>query len=78
MPQITFSYTDRTSVSLFDDGEPNYHLVEVKRTLAGENAEMLPRILEEFHYFLSGMTFNYITKIEAHTEAGSVFSSTDD
>ena len=78
MSQITFSYTDRTSDFDFDDAEHNYHFVEVKRTLGGDSAEMLPRILEEFHYFLSGMTFNYITKIEAHTEAGSVFSSTDD
>lgn len=77
MPQITFSYTDYTN-----DGDdifsPTAHSVKIKRSLHGENAEHLPRILQEFHYFLQGMTFNYIQEIEAHTTAGNSFSSLED
>lgn len=77
MPTVTFSYTDYTT-----DGDdifaPTTHSVKIKRSLQGENAEHLPSILQEFHYFLQGMTFNYISAIEAHTTTGNSFSSQED
>ena len=76
MATITFTYTDYTKEDEDFFASPA-HSVKIKRSLHGENAEHLPRILEEFHYFLQGMTYNYITAIEAHTEAGNTFSSTD-
>lgn len=77
MATITFTYTDYTNEDE-DIFAPTAHSVKIKRSLHGENAEHLPRILQEFHYFLQGMTFNYIAEVEAHTTAGNSFSSQED
>ena len=61
--RIEFSYVDYDK-----DGN---EVARVVRSLHGENAEYLPNILREFHYFLQGMSYTYVENVVAnHTGGG--------
>jgi hypothetical protein len=51
--------------------------VHIERSLFDDEAEFLPTILNEFRYFLQGMTFSYVENIVAVDDEGGEVGSTE-
>lgn len=64
---VTFTYKQTD-----DNGNTTSY---VERSLHNENAEGLAKILEEFTYFLHGMTYSYVESVIAQTTNGNEISS---
>lgn len=56
-------------------GEKTTHIL---RFVRGEETEYLPNILREFHYFLQGMTYSYVTGIAAYKAGGEDVASSEE
>lgn len=61
-------------VSYDDDGDITS---SVTRTLYGDDCEYLTKLLQEFTYFLQGMTYSYVAGVAALNADGSIGHSSD-
>lgn len=68
-------YVKFESVQYNAKGEKVAH---VQRYVRGDDTEYLPNLLREFHYFLQGLTYSYVTGISAYKADGEDVASSEE
>lgn len=68
-PKTSITFTYKT---IDENGNTTTY---IERSLYDDNAEGLCKILEEFTYFLNGLTYTYVDSVVAQTTGGNEISS---
>lgn len=69
------NYVEFKSVQFNEKGE---RIATIQRFVRGDETEYLPNLLREFHYFLQGLTFSYVTGVAAYKAGGEDVASSEE